>query len=58
MKHRLTVSYLSFIIVTILYITVSSICHVNQQEWCYVISFILMILMFGLMLISIVLLII
>lgn len=57
MKHRLAVSYLSFILVTVFFITVSSICHVNQGESCNVISFILMILMFSLLLISIVLLI-
>ena len=57
MKYKLTVSFLSFIYVTVLYITVSSICHVNSRESCYVISFILMILMFSLLLISIVLLI-
>jgi len=58
MKYKLTVSFLLLILITILYITVSSICHDTQREMCYVISFILMILMFGLILITIVLLII
>ena len=57
MKYKLTVSFLSFILVTVLYIIVSSICHVNHGEFCYVISFILMILMFGLILSTVVLLI-
>lgn len=57
MKHRLAVSYLSFILVTVFFIIVSSICHVNPGEFCYVISFILMILMFSLMCSSVILLI-
>ena len=56
MKYKTTISYLVFIISTLLFILVSSICHDTQEVLCFSLSFLLFILMFGSMIISIALL--
>jgi len=57
MKHKIIVSFSSFILVLVLFIIVSSICHVNQQVSCYIINIMLLFLWLSLMIISVVVLI-
>jgi hypothetical protein len=57
MKHKIIVSFSSFILLTVLFILISSICHVNPYVSCYFINLMVMIIWLGSLLISIVVLI-